>query len=313
MTRPTFGYVVASGGSSGSDITKADRFTTQAKSANFTAAPWFFYLINSTSGTVAGLLPSASVAGEQVAFKWETGTNTVTLNRAGSDTIGAAATSASFSLASEVWVFESSGTGQWNLISGNKTLASLDARYPLMTDTRLNVAMLPADHGLISWSVPIDYATTNSLISAAGAAGVLVLTRIRRTPAATITNLHVDVAGAGSGLTNSFAALFTSAGALLGQSADQSTAWQSAGFKTMPLAGGALGFAGGDLYVGIWYNGTTAPALLRSGSGAGGAATPGQVSGNFNASSANAGLTTTAPSNLGAQSSINLRFWAAVS
>lgn len=129
MTRPTFGYIVAAGGSGGSDITKADRFTTQAKSANFTAAPWFFYLITSTSGTVAATLPAASVAGEQVAFKWDAGTNTVTLNRAGSDTIGAAATTANFSLASEVWVFESSGSGQWNLISGNKTLASLDGRY----------------------------------------------------------------------------------------------------------------------------------------------------------------------------------------
>lgn len=170
----------------------------------------------------------------------------------------------------------------------------------------------PADHGLLAWSVPIDVARDSSLMSAIGA-GILIGTRMRRVPAGPITNLHVFAAVAGATLSNCFAAAFTDAGVLIGQTADQSTAWQSGGYKTMPLVGGPFSFAGGDLNVGIWYNGTTAPTLIRSGSGAGGSGTVGQVAGGFNAFSSNSGLTTTAPASLGTKSLSAIRFWTGVS
>lgn len=111
--------------------TKTDSYTTQSKTATFTAAPGFVYLIDSTSGAVVVTLPAANVAGQTFAVKWSAGSNTVTLQRAGSDTIGPSATSAVMGLANEVWEFVSSGSGQWNLVGGNKTLTSLDGRYPL--------------------------------------------------------------------------------------------------------------------------------------------------------------------------------------
>lgn len=119
----------AGGGSSGPDASKADRYTTQSKTASFTAAPGFVYLVDSTSGAVTITLPAASTAGQTFAVKWVAGTNPAVLNRAGSDTIGASATTATMGLLNEIWEFLSSGAGQWNLIGGNKTLSSLDARY----------------------------------------------------------------------------------------------------------------------------------------------------------------------------------------
>jgi len=110
---------------------KVDAYTTQSKTADFTAAAGSLYLVDSTTGAVVATLPAANVAGQTVAVKWSAGSNTVTLQRSGSDTIGPSATSAVFGLASEVWEFVSSGAGQWNLVGGNKTLSSLDGRYPL--------------------------------------------------------------------------------------------------------------------------------------------------------------------------------------
>lgn len=173
---------------------------------------------------------------------------------------------------------------------------------------------LPADHGLIAWSVPLDVAAYSSGLNLEGGAGVLRLSMIRRIPPCLITNVHVCVTTAGSGLSNCFAALYTTSGALIGQTANQATAWQSVGVKTMALTGGPYAFAGGNAYVGLWYNGTVQPALCRSGEGAIGPQTTfGQSSGSYNAAVADTGLTTTAPSSLGAQSAAILRWWVAVS
>ncbi len=297
------GYTFLSGSGGGSDPTKVDKYSTASRTSSFTASPGVIYLIDTTSGPVTATFPAANSAGQQVIFKWVAGTNTATIQRAGTDTIGASATTANLALLNEIWEFTSSGSGQWNLTGGNKTLTSLDARF---------APMLPSDHGLIAWSVPIDYASATSLMSVLGA-GVGALTMIRRLPACTITNLHCLLTAAGVSLSNCYAALYTSGGALLGQTADQSTAWQSIGFKTMPLTGGPLAFAGGNVYVQLWYNGTTAPSVLRSGLGSANAPTVGQSSGNFNAATSGTGLTTTAASNLGTQSASNIRFWAAVS
>lgn len=175
--------------------------------------------------------------------------------------------------------------------------------------------MLPKDHGLIAWSAPLDYARDTSLLSVEAGAGNLRLSMVRRVPAATVTNLHVAVVTAGATLTSGqcFAALYSRAGALLGVTATQHTAWQSTGIKTMALTA-PVAVPAGDYYVGLWYNGTTAPALARSGLGAvSGQATFGQVSGNFTAANADSGLTTTAPATLGTQSASLLHWWVALS
>lgn len=175
---------------------------------------------------------------------------------------------------------------------------------------------IASDHNLVAWSTPMSVARDVSLLSVEAAAGTLRLSRIRRVPTASITNVLIYVTTGGSSLTSGqcFAALYTSAGALIGQSADQATAWQSSGIKTMALAGGPYSFAGGDCYVGLWYNGTTAPTLLRAGVGSSGAQmNVGQSSSEYDCMYADTGLTTTAPSSIGAKTSSALYWWAGLS
>lgn len=188
------------------------------------------------------------------------------------------------------------------------------AAIGLIGGTTDRAPFLPADHGLIAWTVPLDVAGDSSRLSVEGAAGTLLLTRIYRIPPCSITNVHICVTAAGVTLSNSFAALFAADGDLIGQTANQSVPWQSVGLKTMALVGGPYAFAGGDAYVGFWYNGTTAPNVGRSGEGAVSAqANFGLSAGSYNTAAADTGLTTTAPATFGAQSEATLRWWAAVS
>lgn len=174
------------------------------------------------------------------------------------------------------------------------------------------VPMLPADHGLFGYTYPIEIASLSSLLSVLGA-GILQGSRIRRLPACRITNLHVHVQVAGATLANCYAALYRADGTLVTQTTDQSTSWQTAGYKTMPIT--PYDHPGGDLQVGVWYgSGGTAPSILRSGSGTGTPATQGQSAGNYSAFSAGTGLTTSAPANVsGSTPQGSLFFWFGVS
>lgn len=188
MTPTRRGYtLISGGGSSGSDATKVDRYTTQSKTASFTAAPGFVYLVDSTAGAVVATLPAANVAGQSLIIKWDTGANAVTVQRAGSDTIGAAATSATLQLANEVWEFTSSGSGQWNLTGGNKTLSSLDARYPLAS------LLTTGEETIIR-----DLVTANGLSTTSQA---LRLTYLTARKSETTTQVRFPSGAAGAGAT----------------------------------------------------------------------------------------------------------------
>lgn len=175
---------------------------------------------------------------------------------------------------------------------------------------------VPADRGFVAWNTPPQVAASSALLSLAGAAGVLHLVRIRRVPATTITNLLIMVATAGSGLTagQCFGALYTAAGALVAQTVDQAAAWASLGLKTMALSS-PQAVAAGDYYVGLWYNGTTAPAVVRSNASINGVTTnAGLAAPNFEVCVTNdTGLTTTAPATFGTQTAQSLYWWAGLS
>lgn len=309
MTGPVnFGYIVAPSGS-GSDATKVDKYTTQSKAANFTAAPGFVYLIDSTSGAVIVTLPAANVAGQTFAVKWSAGANTVTLQRAGSDTIGPSATSAAMGLANEVWEFVSSGSGQWNLVGGNKTLSSLDARYPQRS------LWQSSDHGLLTWTCDPENVNSQTVLSTAGR---FEFARLHLPAAQSVTNVLLYVGTAGSGLTagQCFAALYTAAGVLVAQTADQASAWASTGTKTAALAGGPYQLPAGDYNVGAWFNGTTGPALGRSvggGIGNAGFLNVGLATPNLRCGTSNTGLTTTAPGTMAPQTASTNPWWFALS
>lgn len=169
---------------------------------------------------------------------------------------------------------------------------------------------VPADHGLLAWTFPPDVGPNATALTPAG---VLFLRRVRRVPAGPVTGAAIMVTTAGSTLTagQCFAAVYTAAGVLVGTSADQSVAWASTGLKLMPLAGGPFTVVAGDMYVGVWYNGTTGPTLARAGLNA--PYTNANLSApNLIAATSTTGLTTTAPDPFGAQSAGANSFWAAV-
>lgn len=98
-----------------------------------------------------------------------------------------------------------------------------------------------------------------------------------------VTNICAIVATAGTALTSgqNLVTLYNQAGTLLGSSADQTTAWGTAGYYVMPLSGGPYAVSGGPgsyCWVSILSNAGTTPASFRCytaslvGANAGGAA-----------------------------------------
>ena len=169
-----------------------------------------------------------------------------------------------------------------------------------------------SDSSLIAWAYDPTGNTASTV--ALATAGTLYLIKVHVTAPASITNIVMDVNAAGSGLTTDqcFAALYNaSTGALVGTTADQSTAWGTTGIKTMALSGGPFSVSAGYYYVAVWFNGTTGPAFSRTQGtsliNVGLAATASRWG------TANTGTTTTAPSTLGTIAAASNSYWAALS
>jgi len=62
-------------------------WTYERKSANFTAVAGYHYSIDTTAGAVTVTLPASGTAAAAIRFKRRAGNNSVTINRAGADTI----------------------------------------------------------------------------------------------------------------------------------------------------------------------------------------------------------------------------------
>lgn len=171
---------------------------------------------------------------------------------------------------------------------------------------------LPADHGLAAWS--FDAAST--VAGTGPTAGVLQLARVHLASPKTITNVILNVVGAGVGLTSGqcFAGLWTAAGAKVDVTADQSGSWNSGGNKIMALASGTYSAAAGDYYVGWWANAATStPTFARQGTSA--LVNIGLSAPNFRFATADTGLTNaaSAPSTLGTQTAASVGWFAALS
>lgn len=111
-------------------------------------------------------------------------------------------------------------------------------------------AWVPADNGLIAGDVDPILSSSNYTLASAG---VLYLRKIKMSVTSAITNVLLYVNTAGAGLSNCYVAVFNAAGAQLGgTSADQSTAWQSTGTKTIALGTPSSSVAAGSwVYVAI--------------------------------------------------------------
>jgi hypothetical protein len=172
---------------------------------------------------------------------------------------------------------------------------------------------MPLDYGALAWTD--DPGTLNGQTTASPVAGTVYLVKLMVPAACAPTSIWMNVATAGVGLTSGqcFAALFSSAGALLQVTADQSGAWNSTGNKQMTISSQAL--PAGVCYVGQFQNFATSGARFHAGSN-------GIVAVNFNLSAANSrfatdstntGRTTSMPATLGTLAASNNALWAALS
>jgi hypothetical protein len=284
--------------------------TTAVKTGTYTAAPWELVRCDASAGSFTVTLPAASVAGQQVAVKLlaVSGTFAVTVARAGSDTINAAGTTVTLTLADEALVLTSNGAGVWTIAQGRVTTASLDSRLAG------RYIFTAPDHNLLAWTFDPNVANAVTVLTPAGTMNVA---RIKLPAAASITNIVMYTSN-GTTLTTGqcFAALYSSAGTLIGQTADQAANWVSgSSIKTMALTGGPFVRTAGDLYVGFWYNGTTGPGVARApGTGLSAAIlNAGLAAPNLRYATADTSVTTTAPPSIGTQTAAANSWWIALS
>lgn len=131
------------------------------------------------------------------------------------------------------------------------------------------------DFNLQAWTFPIAAtAATGTILTTAGSVYGSAL-YVRR--ATTVSTLFANITVAGGTLTasNCWAMLYNSAGTLLGQSADQSTLWATAGLQAMtltPASAGSLAIPAGLYWGSVVATGTTLPTFSRSAMGSASAA-----------------------------------------
>jgi hypothetical protein len=152
---------------------------------------------------------------------------------------------------------------------------------PAVVGTGLHYARNDHDHGLpaldynamqyndlLGWT--FDPAAM-TLYTYTYSAAHLTLERIPLPASITVTNILILGANAGVSLTNSFVGLYQSNGTILGQSADQSTAWESANSSApIALVGGpyvCTPLAANDFLWVAYYVGTavTMPSFYSAG------------------------------------------------
>ena len=139
----------------------------------------------------------------------------------------------------QLWIYAGHSTAAINRLSPNQALAYND---------------------LLGWNFDQDLINADNLTVSAAAS--LQLVRIPLPSAITVTNILLETGGTGGvTLTHSYLGLYTSAGTLIGQTADQSTAWAIPNLYTpytIALVGGpfvvtplaANDFVWGALYIG---------------------------------------------------------------
>lgn len=172
----------------------------------------------------------------------------------------------------------------------------------------------PPDHGYLAWNYdgPSSAAAGSSALATAG---TLYVMKVKVPVACSVTNIVYFLTTLATLPTTGqcFGALYQGAGGtLIGVTADQAATWSgSTGLKTAALAGGPFTVQAGDVYIAFWFNGTTGPALHRSGgialSNAGLAAAASRWG------TADTGKTTTAPGTLGTISASVNNYWVALS
>lgn len=147
----------------------------------------------------------------------------------------------------------------------------------LTTDTNdlVDGGSTAADFGLIAQTFPIwGCGSSGTILTTGGSVfGSAIFVREK----VTVGTLYANITVAGATLTagDSWGLLYNSSGTLIGQSADQSTAWATAGLQAMALTAsstGSLTLPAGMYWVAVVSTGTTLPTFSRSAMGSASAA-----------------------------------------
>ncbi len=152
------------------------------------------------------------------------------------------------------------------LVAGRDIIKTYnDGANTLTIDADGNSGPQPIDHGLLAWN--FDPALVQN--SQIPTAGILWIMKLRLDRARSLTGLPSHCTVAGAGLSNSFAALLDASGNRVALSADQSTNWQSTGYKPNAFASAYAAAAG--YYYGVFLvgAGTTLPSWPRGGNNSG--------------------------------------------
>lgn len=193
-----------------------------------------------------------------------------------------------------------------NLVS-TESLTEALVPYARLVD----LGVRAADHGLVGWTFDTTGVQAGTVQPTAGLAQVARV----RAQGSTITNILLHFTSGGSALTSGqcFAALYTDAGALLAASADQATAWAGGGLKTCALTAPQAVTSGAWYRVLWWFNGTTGPTISRGVNSSSAIVNAGMTAPTLRYSTANTGLTTTPPANIGTQTGGATAWWVGVS
>lgn len=258
--------------------------------------------VHGATGSLIGTSDSQTLTNKTIAAGSNTITGLTSGNMAAGSVDGAAATASVRTLSTAV---PGGDSGTAAAAGAALTASSSGHLHPRTYWT-------PADRGYATMSCTIGEASNTSVLPNGG---LVHYVRVHLPVAQTVTNIHVNVTTVGTLLTTGqcFAALFTSAGTWVKSTADQATAWLAASptVKTMALTS-TYAAAAGDFYVGLWCQGTTGPTFARATQNAG-MANAGLAAPNFMVASSDTGTTTTAPSSIGTQTSINTLWWVALS
>lgn len=176
----------------------------------------------------------------------------------------------------------------------------------------------PVDHNLAGWTFDPVQIQAGTVLPTAGLAYVARIRAVSNV----ISNIHFHVTAGGTSLTSGqcFASLHNDAGALLGAGAITASAhgtgaagWGDAGYKTLPL-NVAQGVVPYDYYrILWWFNGAGGPAFARASAVAASVINAGMSAPVLRFSTANSGLTTAAPGNIGAQTADSQAWWVGAS
>lgn len=175
----------------------------------------------------------------------------------------------------------------------------------------------PANHGFKAWSMDPAYVVNNQIVPASGTLQVVRLYN-QSTSAISLSATYVFMVTVGATLTNVGFGIWDSTGFQLQSQNNVNGATTAAftatpGIKVMTYGGTSPTIqAKSSFYVGFYFQGTTMPTLARAG-GTAGVNNANLTTANSRFATANTGLTTTPPTNLGTFTAGANAWWVAVS